>query len=341
MNLRAALRQARIQYRTKETNSAEILLCCPFCVSRHESPDTRFRCAVNVIKNAGNCLNCNWAVNEGAIEAVIEALKLDSGREIRSWLLDEPEKVENQPGQKVEHGPPEGFFVLGAFHIDELPDEDPATRAIRYLQKRGCTWNQIVDQRIGMCLRERYAHRVVFPILYPIWNDTTQKVDKFVWDGFVARALGAQEPRYLNSAGPKPLYVAGRFENRSKIPTTTIVLSEGVIKAHAIYNSFDHLSWVSAAQLGHSLSDRQRGEISSAKAVIMFPDPDPIGLSGALKIARELSAQNEVLFPQSLPEKQADEYSINDLRKFFDSLEAFTPFTELKIERRIAEMRWR
>jgi hypothetical protein len=342
MNLRAALRQARIRYQTKATNPDEIILNCPFCVSRHESPDTRFRCAVNVAKNAGNCLNCGWAVNEGAIEAVVAMLQLDTGREVRKWLDDAPETPEPRPGQKVEHGPPEGFFALGMLYLDELRECDPALVAIQYLQQRGFTWEQIVDQQIGMCLRERYAFRIIFPIMALVWDAATQKQTKPAWDGFVARTIANAEPKYLNSAGPKPLYVAGPFLNKDQMKkqSSMIVLSEGVIKAHAIYSAFDHLSnWYSAALLGHTISDRQREELPSHRGILIFPDPDVAGLQGALKVARELSAQNEVLFPQILPVKQADEHSRNEIDKIIMSLEMFTPFVELKIAKRIAEIR--
>ena len=53
----------------------EASLCCPFCVERGETEDTRFRLGINVSTAVGHCFNCHWK-GSGAINIARQLCKM-------------------------------------------------------------------------------------------------------------------------------------------------------------------------------------------------------------------------------------------------------------------------
>ncbi len=55
MDLLEALRLRGISYHRQVLNPAEVYVCCPFCETRGESADKRFRLGLNMWRGFGHC----------------------------------------------------------------------------------------------------------------------------------------------------------------------------------------------------------------------------------------------------------------------------------------------
>ena len=167
-------------------------------------------------------------------------------------------------------------------------------QAKNYLTTRGITEEQIFKHKIGFSLMGRYAYRVIFPV---------REEKKLV--GFVSRSFINKEPRYLNSSGLKSLY------NRASTGKTPIVVgSEGVFKAlkiERVVHGLKDSNVNSIAFLGHGLTDRQEDMLDGTKELVLWPDPDSVGIEGMIKIAQKMHDRMLVTFPYPMPTKQADE----------------------------------
>lgn len=297
MTFTEALSKRGIKWRRAQSGRVHVHLCCPFCVSRGESADTRFRLGVNTRENWANCFNCDWGARVGAVDKILKRLSIEAA--VTDGIDERRPKQE-----KKETELPAGFMLLSDWFKrgDDLPG-DP----LGYLKRRGISRKQIKRHYIGCTYRGRYAWRVLFPVLFDGY-----------YMGMVARALtDSQEPKYLNTYGEKSLY---------GLPTKAkeLVLSEGVFKALRLNRA---LHMPSAAMLGHHLKDEQIAQIRKVgvRRVYVWPDADHAGTRGAVSAADALSSVGfKVFLPKSaLP--YADEVDLNALRTGFST---FVPYTD-------------
>jgi DNA primase len=198
--------------------------------------------------------------------------------------------AEDKP-EEAEIKLPEDFTPL----VRVYDDLDRTARA--YVLKRGVTPEQIKKHKIGVSYTGRYAYRVLFPI---------KAEGRLV--GINARDFtGQQEPKYLLSRGEKYIY---NLDPKAK----TLVLSEGTIKALKIEQVTDASS---GALLGHSLTDRQLGQIraSACRHVTLYPDAERIGRRGFLNIACRLKEEWDgnvsIVHPVRTP---ADDAPLDEIR---------------------------
>jgi len=287
-----------IQFRS-HSRQEEIRLRCPFC------SEQRFRLGLNWVDNVGHCFNCGWK-SRRAIQAVMRALGIRLTAEDERVLIRSRYR---KSGEDEAGGPkpvrlPKDFVTLPAITEDDGP---PFTLALRYWLERGFTVEEARLHRIGASFTGTYAYRIIMPV---------------VWQGrlasFLARSFAGREPRYLNSPGTRYIW---NLESRQE----RIVMAEGVFKALALAKTFPLLHCTAA--LGHSLSSEQLDQLEACgvQSVILWPDPDPDGLLGALSMADSLASRGiEVEIPRTVPVHQADETASSALRRLLVSCEPIT-----------------
>ena len=282
MTLVEILELRGVPYRRHSVRSDEICLCCPFCTSRGETPDRRFRLGINIAHGMGHCFNCGWR-SQNAVQRLLEYLG------VKDQYCQSPGNGAG-PNGSCSVCLPVGFSIVGTVgdELDQL--------ALQYLLKRGISRQQIVRYKVGATFVGNYAYRVVFPLWY---NGKLQ--------GFVARDIAGREPRYL-SGGRKALF--------NPRPSETLILAEGVFKALRIERALDHAA---SATLGKELTDYQLEQLQALGVghVVLWPDPDKAGRQGCIRTAELLRANGfdvSVVWPVSKP---ADEVSLDEIRQSY------------------------
>jgi 5S rRNA maturation endonuclease (ribonuclease M5) len=285
MTFDTILRVKGVAYTVSAANPNEIQLCCVFCQGRGESADKRFRLCINVQNHGGICFNCGWT-SRHAVEAVLRRL----GHASEAGVAPPPVPV--RPPVELEV-PPEADLL----HKHKA-DSWWTRRATGYLHGRGVTDADMRKYRILWTEVGHWAYRIVFPVF-------DEKLH-----GLVGRSIAEDHrPRYLNSPGPRALWLATHNRDRS-----TVLLAEGIFKAIALQK---YVGTVAAAVLGHTLTPLQVEQLQQWKTqrVVIFPDPDDAGLRGATKMAQQLSSRFDVFLPTILPEAQADEMTAAKIRE--------------------------
>lgn len=262
MTLPDLLRLRGVRFRL--TPGHDLQVCCPFCQQRGESEDTRFRLGINLYTSQGHCFNCGWKSRSRAAFLFLRELGLhaDWHEELRAATEPDPPKME------VVSLPPD-------FELLTMADrKDPLVRqAMHYLATREIAEQQIRRHRIGVSLVGRYAYRIVFPIAYQ------GRLRMLVGRDFTGRA----KARYLNSHGEKLLF--GCHGKRA----ASVVLTEGIFKALALERVLPD-NWACLAILGHDITPLQLEQLRELRTerVVVWPDPDRVGIEGAIQICDSL-----------------------------------------------------
>lgn len=283
MTFKDVLVRRRIPFKMRAGKRIQLSLCCPFCTSRGESADTRYRLGVNLRENWGNCFNCDWKARNGAVQKILRQLALPIPENLATGALD--------AARRQETGLPEGFMLLHGAPTD-LPCDPFA-----YLKTRGVSRKQIKRTYVGVTYTGRFTHRILFPV---IWRGD--------YYGVVGRAFTAgHEPKYLNSYGDKRAY---------NVPDTgkEIILSEGIFKALRIERA---CAMSSGALLGHKLTDDMLEQLQNTgvRKVMVWPDKDQAGTRGALDAARVMHAMGWQVYLPDEPLPYADNISLPDIRE--------------------------
>ena len=166
-------------------------------------------------------------------------------------LFEEEEETYEYEVMSLDHS-----FVPVLEEIGVAPLDRVREQAVRYLEDRGVTREQMKQYDMRYCYDGTYAGRIVIPCYY--------KGDIVT---FVARDLsGYSSRKYLNPTGNKQ---SDFLYNYDAISTDTVVVTEGVFDA------------ISAAQVapavasfGKSLSARQVAFLNGVKNVIFYWDKD-------------------------------------------------------------------
>lgn len=292
MTLKDTLLRRGVKFHTHRSKPNEIFLCCPFCILRGESPDTRFRLSVNTAKGIGHCYNCNYK-SRAITHHLLRSLNIP----VDGVTADDIVKGLTQPDPLTL---PDGFHPL-KLSLDSLERE-----AWDYLlTERKITKEQIRGNRIGVTFLGRYAYRIVFPVY-----------EEKQLHGFVTRALRkSMKPRYLNSTGEKSLY------NLAGARTTTILV-EGIFKALRIERMLQqaNVDVGVCALLGHDITDLQIEQLKkqNVKEAVLWPDPDRVGGWGMMQVADKLMEAKVDLQIVSC-KKPADEVALPVLRESWES----------------------
>ncbi len=288
MTLDNFLTRNSIQYRRTGDN---ICVCCPFCVERGESMDTRFRLGINVKTGLSHCFNCRWKGGKKSVSFIMRRLGIESRFESFSYDQDNEEESAPKPAM-AEISLPKDFSPL----TECYDDVDEAAR--KYVLSRGVTAEQIESKGIGVSYVGRYAYRVIFPVM-----------DGKHLRGFAARDFTGMETKckYLNSTGDKYLY---NFQKANGI-----ILCEGVFKALRLETAAQG-EFAAMGLLGHDLTDKQLAQVvrSGCKEVLLWPDPDRAGIRGMITVADKLSGIVRYISVMTGITKPADEEPISSLR---------------------------
>lgn len=291
MNLLEALDARGIEYKNHSSLDNEILLCCPFCVERGETPDTRFRLGVNYVEGKAHCFNCSKRLR-GEYMLIALKEKLDTGE---FALAQEAVKRKDEQRKKIKPKLPEDFQLLtgeGKTHWGR--------KAREFVQKRGIADWQVKEKKIGYSMVGDLRYRIIIPVYY-----------KGKLEGLVGRVFVVDiEPKYKNSLGEKVLY---------NVPNKTrkiAIISEGAFDALAIErytkNNFGRKA-DSLACLGHDLTERQLEILEAYDEYILWPDPDKAGVKGFCRMGNVLQALKKPVWMVA-PRLSGTEYDPSDLK---------------------------
>lgn len=299
MTFREVLVRRGIPFRETAGKRVQLSICCPFCVTRGESADTRFRLGINTRENWANCFNCDWGARVAAVQKILKQLALPVPDRLSTGAVED--------ARKKETGLPEGFMLLtGA--PDDMPGDPMA-----YLLHRGLTVKQIKRAYIGVTYEGRFRYRVLFPV---IWRGD--------YYGVVGRAFtDGHKPKYLNSYGDKCAY---------NVPDVCkeIILSEGVFKALRLARAS---AMPSAALLGHKLTEEMVKQLrtTGVRTVYLWPDKDQAGTRGALDAARTMVALGWKVYLPTAPVPYADNVSLKCLRKHLAKFDVYSKRLAMKL----------
>lgn len=280
-----------IPFRRSASDATRVYLCCPFCTDNHHSADTSFHLGVHFHRWLANCFRCGWKSSHGTQSKILRRIGVP-----QDLVQDEetPQALRS-PTPRL----PSDFQLLSSTRKGDTF----AQQAYSYLKQRGVTQQQIQRNRIGFSMVGRFAYRIVFPVM------VRKKLE-----GIVARDFTGTSPvRYLNSSGEKSLYNAP-----SAFRARKVVLSEGIFKALALEQVTDYTS---LAVLGHSLTGKQTQQLQDLGVgrVAVWPDPDRVGIHGALEIADALLDMGVAVEMVAPPEQQADEMEAKELQRHWSA----------------------
>ena len=196
----------------RQTSKAEHYFKCPEC--NHY----KHKLAINLDKNAFHCWVCDYRGRN--IRRLVR--RFGSYLQLQKWdgisdrtdierfadLFVERRVEENKTKVEI----PEEFVSLTANNI-------PATGiyALRYLQKRGITKDDILKWKMGYCLSGEYRNRIIIP--------------SFDEDGdcsyFIARSYSGDSYKYKNPRASKDIVFNELFVNWNE----DLILTEGVFDA--------------------------------------------------------------------------------------------------------------
>ena len=274
-----------LDYKQHGSKSDEINICCPFCVQRGHTPDTRYRLGVNIRTGQAHCFNCEW---KGSGQKTLDDLKIYIN-------LGYTDPVEPVVVTKTSVKLPSDFILLA----DE--GEELCESAWKYLISRGATQPQIVRHKIGYSTSGLYAYRIIFPV----WNRKKKLA------GFVGRDwTGTQKLRYKNSEGEikNTLYNAHRLDVFKK-SGDYVVLTEGVMDCLAV----ERAGYQCCALLGRALTEQQEHELRGIKNICVFLDWDDDGVKTGLETASRLSSSQRQVYVATPKNGKKDAGEMDDL----------------------------
>lgn len=284
-----------VRFRRSAHKTGELTLNCPM----PNCGDNRFRLGLNYKKNVGQCFNCHWKAKRNAVQKVLRALSLQE-----MPLTDVRNEVEEAKPEEPKL--PEDFTLLS--EVEE--DDDLLWTPVQYLLDRGITRKQIKKHYLGCSISGRFRYRIIIPVIFD---------EEFM--GTVCRDwTGKREPKYLNSTGEKSIWNCPPAVKGNP----PLILAEGCFKAMALESA---LKREAGALLGHDITDQMVEQLLKMKhkSVMLWPDPDAVGVEGAFKVAEKLLAAHiSVEFPSRVPKKQADEMRPETRVKYASET---TPFT--------------
>lgn len=209
-----------------------------------------------------------------------------------------------------------------------------ALREAKFAHEEAVTAGLAISRQSGQGAYDRFRHRLVFPIL-----DTQGQVV-----GFGGRALGEEEPKYLNSP-ETPVFIKGRQLYGIHLALPAIrereeaMVVEGytdVIACHS--QGLTH----AVATLGTALTgDQARWLARFARKVVLAYDADSAGIGAAVRNLDVLAETGLDLRISVLPEGHDPDSALRELGRatFLELMEGSTSLYHFAIDRIIEEAR--
>jgi hypothetical protein len=239
----------------------EITICCPFCVGRGESTDTRYRLGVNTVKGLASCFNCGWKC--AGVLAIARELCTVYGLPFRYAMpAAAPVVQEEEKEELLPVGLHQDYEALCG------PKDAVRAEVKQYLSSRGITPSEAKKFKLGFAGAGPMGYRVLIPVFGR---------GGLVY-GCVGRAIRpTMKPKYLNTEGIKLLWNAHK-------PAPVAVLTEGIFDALRVNGATEGNTSIRAvAKLGGSLTSIQLDQLKRFGQVSILPDRDQAGIKGAIK----------------------------------------------------------
>ena len=229
---------------------SELLFACPSC-NHHKR-----KFSVNLDKNAYKCWVCDYRGRNirrlvrhfGSYLQLQKWDRISDRTDLERFADLFVERVGGEDKTKVEL--PEEFVSLAA---DNIPAT--GTYALRYLQKRGLTKEDILKWKIGYCFGGEYRNRIIIPS-FDDGGDCSY---------FIARSYVGDSYKYKNPRASKDIVFNELFINWNK----DLILVEGVFDAIVAGNAVPILG--STLRSG---SDLLRKIVRNDTPIYIAMDPD-------------------------------------------------------------------
>lgn len=199
----------------------EVTICCPYCLERKGTADTKYHLGLNLVKGLYHCYRCG---KKGVFKDVAAFF---TGGGMGSSLPD----VESMRSRLAGTAKPRHGVDLEQISTRMHPSETPF--AYDYVRRvRGFDDEDILRYRLRVGKEFWNAGKG--------WNTTIwcgRIVFPYYVDGRCVYAVGrthvGKEPKYLNSQGPKAIVVYGLDE----VTGDEAILCEGIISRHAAWKA--------------------------------------------------------------------------------------------------------
>ncbi len=133
---------------------------CPFC--KHPDPKKR-KLAVRVDDGIVHCWVCNWSARSPLRLAPVLGASSELREKLREAYGDVGPIVDDEPVEEETVAELPSDFTLVCDEIDRGVRHPDKLAAIRYLEKRGVTYNAAKYFRLGLSNESIFRRRVVFP----------------------------------------------------------------------------------------------------------------------------------------------------------------------------------
>lgn len=293
----------------------EFKVNCGFC------NDKRFRFCFNLKKKVSHCFNCGKILKDVKL---LEHLKLtdlqipDSIEDVESFLESTMRDFQTSFSADFTsnlHVINDDFFLLYDVLDDSTFDKETLEYALRardYLHKRGFrddTYNRRFQFSIAS-IHSRLRNRLIIPVF---------ENGLFVY--YQARALGSEEPKYLNPTKSDTLLGKSEF----------IFNLDAVDKEKEVYICEGIFSAISAgpqavAILGKDLSDIQQHKLISSgvnKVLILL---DPGEQFSSMRIANKLVGKIESVRVAELKNGDPNEITLSELSQVIENAKEIPAF---------------
>ena len=311
-------------------NGEELHICCPVC------GEHRYRLYIGLKNGLVYCHNCGF---KGSVINLIQYVENVSYTRA-SLIFNDIRGAMVLPvdvAQSLEYK----LLALDQYQVVKRPIPLPteyqeligsqqllAKKALRYLQSRAITPDQVQKYHMGFCALGEYAGRIIIPIY---------EGDQLKF--WVARAISSHVKLKEKSPSNKE-YQYSKSEvifniDRAAKQYHTAVISEGI---------FDALSWgdIGVSLLGKMLYGEQLRILLNYKSLLsdgIYIALDADAFDSAMKIARQLSdffTVHIISIPPEFddPNNYLQTHSKKDMWKLIQNAEEYNEFTELRMRLR-------
>jgi DNA primase len=295
--------------KSKKTSKSNYAFICPFCQWKHPKLEVNVE-ADEKGQNYWHCWRCDRKGKR--LLTLLKSLHLPQEKltEITHYIQIDNREMQSSQRASTIRELPAGFKSLSR------PDlNNPACRAaLRYLKRRGITYEDILKYNLGYTPTGEYAGRVIVPI-YNSDNRLTF---------YIGRSVESTPIRlYKNPSWDKNEVVG--FENliNWKVP---IILCEGVFDAMAIKRNAVPL-------LGKSITQSVRLKLvqSDVKTVYLALDSDAVEKN--IRYAEELLNLGKEVYLVELGKKDPSDIGFSEFTKLLHSAKplTFKTFFEKKL----------
>ncbi len=212
---------------TYDKRGNELIIECPFCDDKND------HCHFNPKKKVGTCFKCGEEFNFIQLVACVEGLSYESAikelknKELSKLSLNHIKKLIKKLTKKNKK---EKFVKLENIKLPNsyrIFKKDKDNKFLRYLKKRGYTFDEIKKWKIGYCLNGYYKNRIIFPFKCQGKNSFAART---IYSKKYFRKLGIKYRKYINPKGSKHSKMLYNYKYYKQLKY--IVIVEGVTDVH-------------------------------------------------------------------------------------------------------------